>query len=173
VRKPPLVERAEALAFEKSCEPEVGQLLHILAAQRGCARVGEIGTGVGVGTAWLASALRPGVPLYTVERDSVRAAAARDLFAQDPDVFVLDGDRRLLDAEAPFDLLFVDAREAKADPNTIGLLAPGGTAVLDDFTPGYADPDPLRELWLGRPELAAVEVAVTPALAVILAVRVR
>jgi predicted O-methyltransferase YrrM len=173
VRKPPLVERAESLAFERSCEPEVGWLLHVLAAQRGRERVGEIGTGAGVGTAWLTSALRPGVPLYTVEADPARAAAARELFGDDPDVHVLHGDRRELEAEAPFDLLFVDAGPAKADPETIGLLAPGGTAVLDDLTPGYADPDPIRELWLGHPQLAAVELVVAPEAAVIVAVRVR
>ena len=173
MRKPPLVERAESLAFERSCEPEAGWLLHVLAAQRGRGRVGEIGTGAGVGTAWLASALRPGIPLYTVEADATLAAAAQELFADDPDVHILRGDRRELEAEAPFDLLFVDAAPAKADPETIGLLAPGGTAVLDDLTPGYADPDPIRELWLGHPCLVAAELVVAPEAAVIVAVRVR
>jgi predicted O-methyltransferase YrrM len=177
VQEPPLVDRAEELArelgFERSCVPEVGRLLHALAAQRGRSRVGEIGAGAGVGTAWLASALHPGVPLYTVEREARLAAAVRGLFADDPDVYVLAGDWRELEAEAPFDLLFVDATAAKADPDAIGLLAPGGTALLDDLTPGYADPDPVRELWLGHPQLAAVELTLTPAQAVILAVRIR
>ena len=161
------------LGFERSCEPEVGLLLHALAAQHGRTRVGEIGAGAGVGTAWLASALDPGVPLFTVERDARLAAAVRGLFADDPDVYVLEGDWRELEAEAPFDLLFVDATSAKADPDTIALLAPGGSALLDDLTPGYADPDPVRELWLGHPRLAAVELTLTPTQAVILAVRVR
>jgi predicted O-methyltransferase YrrM len=177
MQRPPLVDRAEELArelgFELSCAPEAGRLLHALAAQRSRARVGEIGSGAGVATAWLASALRPGVPLYTVERDRRLAAAVRGLFADDPDVYVLEGDRRELEAEAPFDLLFVDATAAKADPEAIGLLAPGGTALLDDLTPGYVDPDPVRELWLGHPHLASVELTLTPTLAVILAVRVR
>jgi predicted O-methyltransferase YrrM len=177
IRQPPLVDRAKVhareLGFERSCEPEVGVLLHALAAQHGRSRVGEIGSGAGVGTAWLASALAPGVPLYTVERDAGLAAAVGALFADDPDIYVLDGDRRELEAEAPFDLLFVDAAPAKADPETVGLLAPGGTALLDDLTPGYADPDPVRELWLGHPRLAAVELALTPTLAAILAVRTR
>jgi hypothetical protein len=29
--------------------------------------------------------------------------------------------------------------------------------VLDDLTPGYTDPDPVRELWLTHPRLVAVE----------------
>ena len=171
MRTPRLVERAEALGFERACEPEVGALLHLLAAQRGRGRVGEIGSGVGVGTAWLASALPPGVPLFTVESDPGRAAAVRGLFADDPDVHVLEGDWTELGSEAPFDLLFVDARPAKASHATVDLLAPGGTAVLDDLTPGYADPDPVRELWLGHAGLAAVEVTLTPSLAAIVAVR--
>ena len=177
VQEPPLVDRAEELArelgFERSCVPEVGRLLHALAAQRGRSRVAEIGSGAGVGTAWIASALHPGVPLYTVEREPRLAAAVRGLFADDPDVYVLAGDWRELETEAPFDLLFVDATAAKADPDAIGLLARGGTALLDDLTPGYADPDPVRELWLGHPQLAAVELTLTPIQAVILAVRIR
>jgi predicted O-methyltransferase YrrM len=175
MQRPPLVERAEQsareLGFDRSCTDEVGRLLHALAAQGGRARVGEIGAGAGVGTAWLAAALPPGVPLYTVEQDARLAGVVRELFAADPDVYVLEGDWTKLAAEAPFDLLFVDASSAKADPETIGLLAPGGTAVLDDLTPGYADPDPVRELWLGHPRLAAVELTVSRELAVIVAVR--
>jgi hypothetical protein len=43
---------------------------------------------------------------------------------------------------------------------------------MDDLTPGRAGPDPVREFWLRRPELAALELAVSPAMAVIVAVRV-
>jgi predicted O-methyltransferase YrrM len=175
--EPPLVVRAlqlaEAAGFERSCEPDVGRLLHALAAQRGRARVGEIGTGTGVGSAWIVSALPPEVPFVTVEQDEPLARAAQDLFAEDENVTVLHGDwAEVLPAEAPFDLLFVDARPAKfAADEVVALLAPGGTAVLDDFTPGYADPDPLREAWLGHPRLAALELAVSPQMAILLAVR--
>jgi predicted O-methyltransferase YrrM len=178
LREPPLVARSNELArelgFERSCEPEVGRLLHALAAQRGRSRVGEIGTGAGVAAAWMVSALAPEVPFVTVEEDARLARAARELFGEDENVTVLEGDwEALLPAEAPFDLLFVDARPAKlAADAVVGLLAPGGTAVLDDFTPGYRDPDPLREAWLGHPRLAAVEVAVSPSMAALLAVRV-
>jgi hypothetical protein len=33
--------------------------------------------------------------------------------------------------------------------------------VLDDLTPGYSDPDPVRELWLGHRRLMAVEVQIS------------
>ena len=174
---PPLVARAEELSarlgFTRSCEPEVGRLLHVLAAQRGRLRVGEIGTGTGVGAAWIASALRPEVPFFTAELDPKRAAAAAALFGEDENLHVLEGDwREVLAPEAPFDLLFVDSGPSKADAALPGLVAPGGTVVLDDLTPGRTD-DPVREFWHGRPDFATSEVLVTPAMAVLVAVRVR
>jgi predicted O-methyltransferase YrrM len=177
---PPLVERAladaERLGFERSCLPEVGRLLHVVAAARGRERVAEIGTGTGVGAAWIVSALPPGVRFFTVELDPERAAVARELFHADEDVVVLEGDwRELLPPHAPFDLLFYDAQKQQrpqADGElAAGLLAPGGLAVLDDLTPSFAGPDPVREFWLGRPDLAASEILTTPETAAILAVR--
>ena len=59
-RLPPVVARAleleRELGFGGSSIPEVGRLLHVLAGQGGRARVGEIGTGAGVGAAWIVSA---------------------------------------------------------------------------------------------------------------------
>ena len=176
---PPLVERALALAeahgFERSCDPEVGRLLHVLAGSRGRERVAEIGAGTGVGAAWIVSALPPHVPFLTTELDPERAAAVAELFAGDANVRVLAGDwRETLPPEAPFDLLFFDAakqlRPQEDGELVAGLLAPRGIAVLDDLTPGRAD-DPVREFWLGRTELAAVEVLTAPGAAAILAVR--
>ena len=61
----------------------------------------------------------------------------------------------MLPAEAPFDLLFADGggHAMKTNPAVLDLLAPGGTLVLDNLTPGRAGPDPVRELWLGHPRL--------------------
>ena len=125
---PPIVARAkaaaQALALEKSCRDVDGMLLHVLAGRRGLERVAEIGTGTGVGTAWLASALPPGIPLFTAELDERLAGAAAQLFANDPDVDVLHGDwRDVLPAHAPFDLIFVDAGSAKDDPGAVLALA--------------------------------------------------
>ena len=177
---PPLVENALALTervgFERSCRPEVGRLLHVLAASRGRGRVAEIGTGTGVGAAWIVSALTPQTPFFTAELDQARVAAARKLFATDENVHVLEGDwRELLPPEAPFDLVFFDAakqlRPQEDGELVVGLLAPGGIAVLDDLTPGYAGPDPVRAFWLDHPDLAATEVLTAPESAAILAVR--
>ena len=108
------MERALALerelGFGRSSIPEVGGLLHVLAAQRGRTRVGELGTGCGVGAAWIVSALPPSVPFVSVELDETRARAAAELFAADENVRVLQGDwHELMPPEAPFDLLFLDS----------------------------------------------------------------
>jgi predicted O-methyltransferase YrrM len=170
------LELERELGFERSSIPEVGRLLHVLAGQRGRDRVGEIGTGSGVSAAWIVSALSPAVPFLTVELDLELAAAASRLFAEDKNVTVLQGDwHELMPPEAPFDLLFYDGggkqhRELDGD-EAIGLLAPGGTVVLDDLTPGRPGPDPVRGFWLEHPQLAAIELLTAPKTAVILAIR--
>jgi predicted O-methyltransferase YrrM len=163
---PPLVEKARVAAttsgFTKSCSNEMGRLLQVLAGSRGVRRAAEIGTGAGVGAAWILSALDPEVAFFTAELDPERARAAAELLADDPAATVLAGDwSEVLTREAPFDLLFADGGGAKADEAILGLLAPGGLLVLDDLTPGYGDPDPVRELWLRHPRLLAAEVHVS------------
>jgi predicted O-methyltransferase YrrM len=175
VTDPPLVQRALALerelGFERSCIREVGLLLHVLAAQRGRTRVGELGTGCGVGAAWIVSALPPAVPFVTVELDEERARAAEELFAADENVTVLQGDwHELMPAEAPFDLLFLDSGKQHPEidgEDVVGLLAPGATILMDDLTPARRRPDPVREFWLNHPRIAAIEIQTTPQTAAI------
>jgi predicted O-methyltransferase YrrM len=175
--KPPLVVRAQALAaelgFEKSCTDEDGALLHVLAGRRGLLRAGEIGTGAGVGAAWIVSALSPGTPFVTVELEDRLAAAAASLFADDPDVTILSGSwSELMPPQAPFDFLFADGGHAKDEPEAIlGLVAPGGTIVMDDFTWDQAEPDPRRDRWLCHPEVAAVELWTAPGQRALVATR--
>lgn len=173
---PPLVARAkeaaDELAYAKSCRDEDGMLVHVLAGRSGIERVAQIGTGTGIGTAWLASALPPRVPLVTAERDERLAGAAAELFADDPDVVVLHGDwRAVLPAHAPFDLIFVDGGRAKEDPDAVlALAAPGATLVLDDVSADWQRPDVRRDGWLAHPRLAAVELGTGQAVRVIVAV---
>ncbi len=175
---PPLVAAAAALAdrtgFDLSCLPAHGRLLSVLAAGRPGGRIGETGTGCGVGLAWLASAADPSTRLVSVERDPGRAAAARELFAELPDVTVLTGDWSELEAHGPFDLLALDgggggkSGEEPVEPRD--WLAPGGTVVLDDFSPRTAwpplhpdgGPDRARLHWLEHPDLVCTEVVTGP-----------
>jgi predicted O-methyltransferase YrrM len=181
LERPPLVERALRLAaeldFRNSCSEETGRLLHVLAGTRGRLRVAETGTGAGVGAAWIVSALDPSVPFFTAELDEARARAAAELFCEDANVRVLAGSwHDALPPHAPFDLLFHDGskRQPEVDGElTLGLLAPRGLVIMDDMTPGRAGPDPVREFWLGHPELAATELQVSARESVLIAVRTR
>jgi predicted O-methyltransferase YrrM len=169
---PALVAAAAALAertgFDLSCLPAHGRLLAVLAAGRPGGRIGETGTGAGVGLAWLASAAHPSTTLVSIELDPARAAAARDLFADLPDVTVLTGDWAELERHGPFDLLALDgggggkSGEAPLDPRR--WLAPGGTVVLDDFSPRTAWPhdDAPRLHWLEHPDAPCTEVVTGP-----------
>lgn len=181
---PPLVERAVALArregFAHSCRPEHGRLLHALAA--GAGRIGETGTGCGVGLAWLASGARPGTRLFSVEQDTQRAVQAFGLFADQPQVAIFRDDWTVIVQEAPYDLLVLDgggqgkAGEIPADPEA--LLRPGGTIVIDDLTPASTwpplfdgRPDPARMHWLTHPAVDAAELRLAPDLAALVATR--
>ncbi|MFJ9818368.1 O-methyltransferase [Streptomyces sp. NPDC101151] len=183
---PPLVRAAltaaRAHGFPYSCRPEQGRLLHVLAGGAR-ARIGETGTGLGVGLAWLASGAGPGVRLHSVERDPERARSAAGVFAGRPEVTVLSGDWRRIEEYGPFDLLVLDGGgqgKAPGDPpaDVERLLAPGGTVVVDDFTPATAwpplhegAPDLARLHWLEHPALRATELRLSPALSTVVGTR--
>jgi predicted O-methyltransferase YrrM len=183
---PPLVEQARTIARDmgfpltrqesaagngapSASLPGAGRFLAVLAAGCPGGRIGEIGTGTGVGAAWMASVMPPDCTLVTVEIDGPRAAAAARLLAADDRVTVLSGDARaLLGPHAPFDLLFADGgwRDPAGLGTLVDLVRVGGHLVMDDVTPlRRLPPDsPLRSgdvkrgLFFGDPRLCSVEV---------------
>jgi predicted O-methyltransferase YrrM len=179
---PPVVRKALALSGEqgylRSSRVETGRLLATLAASRS-GTLAELGTGCGVGTAWLATGKHDDARVVTVEIEPALAEKVRDLFAGEPDVEVIAGDWTTLATYAPFSLLFVDVRDAKESPDSVAdLIEPGGMVVLDDFTPCTTWPpifegrvDVLRETWLTDERFTAVDVMVAPDASVIVATR--
>ena len=146
----------------------------MLASLHAVRRICELGTAYGVGTAWLESGARTGSTILTVERDVERAAAARELFTNNPAVEVVYGDWRVALDERPFDLVFSDGgpKRAPGDPELVApLVRRHGVVVLDDWTPGFAKPDASRDIWLNNPSYRAQELQVGPTMSVILAVR--
>jgi len=183
VELPDVVRRALDLSrrrgFVTSSRLETGRLLAALAASR-TGRLGECGTGCGVGAAWLSSAARDGCSVVTAELDSDLAEAVADLFREDPRVEVITGDWAALRDSGPFSLLFLDVAEAKRSgaDEVADLLEPGGVVVLDDFTPSACWPpiydgrvDTVREAWLTDPRFTTVEVMVTDDAAVLIAAK--
>jgi predicted O-methyltransferase YrrM len=172
---------AEARGFQGSCVDEVGRLLRALAASLKLGIAGEIGTGFGVGAAWIASGLRPEIPFWTVERDPARANLARYALEQHENVTVLTGDWHVLLRHAPFDLLFAgEVSNLEVEPEALlQMLAPGGMVVLDGLSPGPATDaralpggrDPVRDFWLKDRRVIATELMVQVDHAVLVATR--
>jgi predicted O-methyltransferase YrrM len=153
---PPLVERARALARQagfpltreeagpdrpSACLPGVGRFLAVLAA--GCAggRIGELGTGAGVGAAWIAGAMPADCLLITAEIDERLAGLAREMLDEDPRVKVITGDAlAAMSGAGPFDLLFADSgvRDEADFAALVNLLRIGGRVVMDDLIPHRA-----------------------------------
>jgi predicted O-methyltransferase YrrM len=185
---PSLVMRAQAVAREtgfpltrqeagpsrpSACLPGVGRFLAVLAAGCTGGLIGELGTGAGIGTAWMASAMPDDCTLVTAEIDERLAAAVSGLLASDARVKarvqVITGDAMdAMSRTGPFDLLFADSgvRDAGGFAALVSLLRIGGHIVMDDVTPVLArqpgSPLPAsdlkRQLFLGEPRLAWTEV---------------
>jgi predicted O-methyltransferase YrrM len=140
--------RAEGLPL---VHPETGALLHSLSRACGAKRILEVGTCIGYSTLWMASALPADGALITMERDSARAARARDHVAaagcgDRVSVVVGDAMRFLHKVSGPFDLVFQDSDKQLYEPmldRLIALLRPGGLLVADNMLwngeviPGY------------------------------------
>jgi predicted O-methyltransferase YrrM len=182
---PPLVctalDVASQQGFDNSCAPEQGRLLSLLTRSCFGGRIGETGTGCGVGLAWMVDAADESTSFVSVELDATRAAASAALFADHHHVEVLQGDWRILQQQGPFDLLVLDGggkgKEPGDDPplNPIEWLAPGGTIVLDDFipsgSPNASAHDDARRYWLDNPALRAVELRLSDTLSTIVGTR--
>ena len=180
---PPIVSAALDLSrrkgFVTSSRSETGRLLAALAAGRS-GRLGECGTGCGVGSAWLSTGAREGSDIVTAELDPSLAEAVSDLFADDTRVQVITGDWSALRDYSPFSLLFLDVRDAKESgiDAVAELLGPGGLVVLDDFTPCQTWPpmyegrvDTMRQQWFLDERFTTVEVMVALDSAVLIAAR--
>ena len=174
-RVPPLVASARAVAassgFAFSCEPDVGALLAALAATvPPDGRILELGTGAGVGLAWLAYGLgrRRDVEVVSVDIDPTIQHAARQLDWPLPIRFELGDGADLVATLGSFHLIFADAPGGKlvALGRTVDALVPGGTLVVDDMDLSrHSDPElrrglaGVRDTLLSHTELVCAELA--------------
>jgi demethylmenaquinone methyltransferase/2-methoxy-6-polyprenyl-1,4-benzoquinol methylase len=162
-------EAAAKAGFGISCHGDVGRLLGLLAATvRLDGSVLELGTGAGVGLAWIVNGLvgRTDVRVLSVELDSDTAAIA--LRHDWPSFVRLEvGDALdVLRQGDHWDLIFADTLAAKWDglDDTIEALMPGGMLLVDDMTPPLMSEMhrkktiEVRNRLLGDPRLVAVEI---------------
>jgi predicted O-methyltransferase YrrM len=162
--------RAGELGFAKSCTDNVGRLLTLLAATLPSeGRILEIGTGAGVGLAWIIEGLgkRTDVEVVSLEVDAKLIDGTRG-WPWPAYVQLETADAaKVLGTLGTFSLIFADAAPFKYDHivSVIEMLRPGGLLVIDDIeatirTAGTvrAEIDALRRTVLGHPGLHAVEI---------------
>jgi predicted O-methyltransferase YrrM len=162
-------QRAKELCYSKSCRDTVGRLLSALAAAVPTGgRILEIGTGAGVGTAWISSGLadRSDVELISVEIESRLADASRQ-WPWPSWVRIIGGDvTEILPGLGGFQLVFADASPYKYThiDSVIRAMCCRGVLVLDDLDLSMhesetcrADIEGLRRFLLYHPQLQTCE----------------
>ena len=143
---PAILRDTEVLKFKMASEPQTGSLLRTLAASKPGGRLLELGTGTGIGTAWLLDGMDATARLETVDNDEAAVAVARKHLSRDPRVtFHLADGADFLRASAGrhFDFIFADAWPGKFShlELALSLLAPGGVYVIDDLLPQASWPE--------------------------------
>ena len=152
-------------------EPDVGQLLAVLAASTPAnGRIIELGTGCGVGLAWITHGLRSRVDVEVVSVEHDPDVAALASAAHWPTfVTITVGDAvSLLPGLGDFDLIFADSEGGKWEglDLTLAALRPRGQLIVDDMTPPEwlsdnhrAKTTETRVRLMTDPRLLAVEIA--------------
>jgi len=161
--------RAKSLGFELSSESEVGGLIACLAnAVPNGGRVLEIGTGSGVGLAWIVHGIgsRTDVEVLSVELDNEIADQTRSASWPDWVSIVVGDGADLVGTIGSFDLIFPDAPGGKIFKlrKTISTLRPGGFLLVDDMDLSvHSDPElrnglaSVRERLIEHPDLVCAE----------------
>jgi predicted O-methyltransferase YrrM len=133
-------ERAVALDFTMASETRTCALLKVMAASKPGGRLLELGTGTGVGTAWLLEGMDATTTLTSVDTSPEFQAVAREVLGSDPRLtLVIEDGAAFLRRQSPasFDLIFADAMPGKYEAldDALALLKPGGLYIIDDLLP--------------------------------------
>lgn len=133
------------IGFALASEPQTGAFLRALAASKPGGRFLELGTGTGVGTAWLLAGMDAASRLISVDSDADVQSTARRHLGGDRRVSFLaaDGGGFLEHASDTFDLIYADAWPGKFThlERALSLLKPGGIYFIDDLLPQPSWPE--------------------------------
>src|ERR1051325_11155331 len=112
---PPALEAIEQdtqrIGFTMGSERRTGSLLRTLAASKPAGRILELGTGTGIGTAWLLAGMKANAKLDSVDSDASALEIAKRHLGHDQRVtfHLMHGERFLSETHAQYDLIFADA----------------------------------------------------------------
>jgi predicted O-methyltransferase YrrM len=160
-----------ALGFGMASEPKTGALLRVLAASKPAATVLELGTGTGVGTAWLLAGMDADSRLVSVDNDRAAQEVARRHLGGDRRVtFHLADAAEFLEtlSSQEFDLVYADTWAGKFShlEKALDLVRMGGLYFVDDLLPQPNWPDgheakvpPLIRALENRPGFVSVKLA--------------
>ena len=131
---------SRSLGFAMVSEPMTGSLLRTLAASKPGGSLLELGTGTGVGTAWLLAGMDARARLVSIDNDPIVAVVARRYLSGDPRVtFLVEDAAGWLTAQpvSSFDFVFADAWVGKYShlDDALRLIRTGGIYVVDDMLP--------------------------------------
>lgn len=128
------------LGFDAGSMRETGLFLQTLAASKPGGNILELGTGTGIGTAWLLAGMDGPARLTTVDIDPEAQNVAHRTLGSDPRItFSLEDGEEAIRKFTPgsFDLIFADAWPGKYTllDETLALVCPGGIYFIDDLLP--------------------------------------
>lgn len=135
-----ILEQSSELGFAMASEPRTGALLRLLAASKQGGNFLELGTGTGVGTAWLLEGMDAESSLISIDTDERVQAVACRILGEDPRLQLLTMDAAGFLRRQPkgsFDLVFADAMPGKYEAldEALAVVRPGGFYVVDDLLP--------------------------------------
>jgi predicted O-methyltransferase YrrM len=130
----------EAAGWTRISGPSTGSLLRTLAAAKAGGSLLELGTGTGIGTAWILDGMDEKSHLVTVDANESRPAIARRYLGHDARVTfkAVDAATFILSSPAAsFDFIFADTPPGKYQllAETLRLLKPGGVYIVDHLLP--------------------------------------
>jgi predicted O-methyltransferase YrrM len=144
IHEPPvlaaILEQSRKLDFTMASEPKTGALLRALATSKPSGRLLELGTGTGVGTAWLLAGMDATSTLISVDTNFSFQSVAQGILGNDPRLsLVLEDAVDFLVRQPPasFDLVFADALRGKFEglDDALAVVKPGGFYIIDDLLP--------------------------------------
>ena len=147
---PPVVDAirrdTHRMGFAMASEPQTGSLLRTLAASKPGGRLLELGTGSGVGTAWILAGMDARSRLDTVESDAKVLEVARRHLGHDARVtfHLAEGEAFLASqVSQAFDFIFADTWPGKFThvETALSRLRVGGLYVVDDLLPQPSWPE--------------------------------
>lgn len=133
-------EQTRKLGFDMGSERETGLFLRFLASLKPRGSFLEIGTGTGIGAAWLLDGMCGDSKLVSVDMDEEAMKIAKNFLDSDERVNFITGDGLEFlktQKDKTFDFIFADTYPGKFVylEETLNLLKPNGLYIVDDMRP--------------------------------------